>query len=196
MFTKILFVAAISVCWMEAQASLIFNGDFATDAAGWTYNNEGVDGGYLSAEGNSAGSFWVNHNGTNVSGDPDPMLSQEISTVSGIKYQLTFDYSGRVITGSPDGFAVDINGLEVATFLISGTDWLSESLEFTAFGANTLIAFRSEINGTDFDARVDNVSVGESTDGPAPVPEPSIFALMVFGLAGIGYSRHRRKKAA
>lgn len=110
-------VGAMLGCGL-AQANLIQNGDFATNANGWTYNNEDVDGGYLAGEGNPPGSFWINHNGQNLAGgDLDPRLSQVIATSAGTQYDLTFDYAGRVITGGL-GLAVDIGGIEQATFAI------------------------------------------------------------------------------
>lgn len=167
-----------------AEANLITNGNFATDATGWIYNNQGIDGGYQSSIGNLAGSFWINHNGGNVGSDPDPMLSQTISTVAGSFYELIFDYSPYIIAGGI-GLALDINGTNQAAYsLIPGTGWVTESWVFEASGAATTIAFRSEINGTDFDALIDNVSVNPYHQ-QSPVPEPSTILLLGFGLVGL-----------
>ncbi|MEF8718337.1 MAG: PEP-CTERM sorting domain-containing protein [Candidatus Accumulibacter necessarius] len=181
-------VSALFGCGL-AQANLIQNGDFATNANGWTYNNQGVDGGYLPGEGNPLGSFWINHNGRNTpSGDPDPKLSQAIATSAGTQYDLTFDYSGRVITGG-FGLAVDIDGIEVASYQILNSNWINATLSFVASGANTTIAFRSEINGTDYDARIDSVAVEV---GGNEVPEPATLALMGLAFAGLSLRRGRR----
>ncbi len=173
------------------HANLITNGDFATDSSGWTYNNQGVDGGYAGTLGNPAGSFWINHNGNNVGSDADPMISQTIATATGNPYILSFDFIARVIAG-PKGFAVDINGVESGTYDLGGA-WATETVNFSATGPSTTISFRSEINGTDYDALVDNVSVVQD---PSAIPVP---AAGLLGLAGIGMLTMlgaRRKKAA
>jgi hypothetical protein len=42
----------------------------------------------------------------------------------------------------------------------------------------------------------DTVFLIEDSDGNFVVPKPSVLALIGLGLAGIGYGRHRSKKAA
>ena len=122
------------------HANLITNGDFATDSSGWTYNNQGVDGGYAGTLGNPAGSFWINHNGNNVGSDPDPMISQTIATATGNPYILSFDFIARVIAG-PKGFAVDINGVEAGTYDLGGT-WVTE----TAYAVLFFMALMNSIS--------------------------------------------------
>jgi hypothetical protein len=185
---------ALGLFAATAQANLITNGSFDTNADGWTFNRgigPGGDWGWR-PEGNPGGSYWVNHNSLNVGSDPDPTLSQVFTTVEGQEYLLTFDYARRVIGGG-NGLAVDIDGVQLATYVIfADSVWRSPSLMFTATGTSTTLAFRTEIDGTDYDAMIDTVSVLIDGGGPVPVPEPGSLALLGLGLAGLGLSRRRK----
>lgn len=75
------------------------------------------------------------------------------------------------------GLGVNIYGAELATYAVYSSGWITEVLLFNATGTSTHIAFRSEINGTDFDARIDNVDVVlQRGGGGGQVPEPVTLA--------------------
>jgi len=194
MKSKILGVLAVAVLTgpTAAKANLVTNGGFDTDASGWSFNRTSYsDAGWVNS-GNPAGSFWVNHNGTDIGSDPDPMLSQTIATTEGLQYLLTFDFSRDRIAAGITGLAVDVDGVQLATYVIpTDFNWRSESLMFTAASAASTLAFRSEINGTDYDALIDNVYVA-LYGGESEVPEPGTLALLGLGLAGLGLSRRRK----
>lgn len=168
-----------------AATELVVNGGFDTDGSGWVYNNLGTDGGWQAGRGNPPGAFWINHNGGPVGGDPDPMLSQSITTSAGASYSLTFDVVQYVINSGAPAFAVDIDGVEQASFTL-GPTWASHTLDFTAASSSTRLSFRAEINGTDNDALLDNVSV-------MVVPEPRTYALFGAGLLALAGLVSRRR---
>ena len=168
-----------------AATELVVNGGFDTDGSGWVYNNLGTDGGWRAGIGNPPGSFWLNHNGGPVGGDPDPMLSQSLATSPGTSYTLSFEVAQYVINSGAPAFAVDIDGVQQASFTL-GPTWASHTLDFTAVSSSTLLSFRAEINGTDNDALLDNVSV-------MVVPEPRTYALFGAGLLALAGLVSRRR---
>ncbi|GAB3586762.1 LamG-like jellyroll fold domain-containing protein [Hymenobacter daeguensis] len=136
------------------------NGTFDTDATGWTANNRvDANGGYRSTGGNPGGMFIINGNGANNS---DPTLTQTLSgLVVGATYVLRGSYENFYSSGTvgTQAFAVDVAGTQVATFPNPGVVWTPFTLRFTATTANPALAFRAEINGTDIDIAVDNLSL-------------------------------------
>ena len=60
-----------------------------------------------------------------------------------------------------------------------------------AFGGTAMsIDFGGTANRTGFD----DITFGSKDPGPPPIPEPSTYALMALGLAGIGFVARRRKQ--
>ncbi len=60
-----------------------------------------------------------------------------------------------------------------------------------AFGGTAMsIDFGGTANQTAFD----DITFGSKDPGPPPIPEPSTYALMALGLAGIGFVARRRKQ--
>ncbi|MEZ5413370.1 MAG: PEP-CTERM sorting domain-containing protein [Opitutaceae bacterium] len=109
--------------------------------------------------------------------------------------EITWDHGGRVVVGFHDGNATtpgyysapgsfQINdGQDVyaqGAFLDSGTNALANA---TNTGAAGLLTFVARDGGFE--------TVAEIT----PIPEPSTYALLVLGLAVIGFSVRRRRKS-
>ena len=106
---------------------------------------------------------------------------------AGLSDHIAFGLStGSSSTGS---FA-----LGSAVTLSSG--WTQYSVDFAALGAGSLGRFAIEYTGLADDSEyigIDTFKV--TTIGTAPVPEPSTYALMALGIAGLAVVRRRRSAA-
>ena len=199
---------------MPASAATVVNGDF--EAAGGSLNGwielpgpeifaaKGADyGPCCGANGTPAqlantfatfGPGVPPEIGTNVS-----VLYQDIATIAGTRYRLSFDH-GAFGIGSQTLFA---NVFDVATsaalgtgsyidFAQAGPDALglvfsNSSFEFVATGSSTRIAFNVDPFSANVDGVLDNVAL-------AAVPEPSTWALLILGFGAIGFAMRRREE--
>ncbi len=201
---------AVGLAAAPASAASIVNGSFelgtdpgpsfSTLAAGssaitgWTIGGAGVD--YISGYWNASdGVRSIDLSALSAGG-----VSQNITTVAGQTYKVTFDMAGnpdggvgnRIMVVTSNGFNPQINSFTVgASNTLSNMGWQSMSYMFTAGpGTITNIAFASnEYNA--FGAALDNVSISSA------VPEPSTWAMMIlgFGTAG-GMIRSSRRRNA
>jgi Protein of unknown function (DUF642)/PEP-CTERM motif len=131
------------------------------------------------------------HDGVPFSG-----VQQTINTVANGQYQLTFSLGTTYnagYTGSPAGIQASA-GSTTASYNVSSTgtgplnQWITETLNFTATGSQTTIS----LIGNDGIAYIglDKVDVEGLSSA---VPEPSTWAMMLLGFAGIGFMAYRRK---
>ena len=92
-------------------------------------------------------------------------------------YTVTFD---SVALPNVDGkFTVSYNGS--VQEVTAGSTWTSSTFSFVAVVGQDLIFSDGDFNG------LDNITVS------AAVPEPSTWAMMILGFAGIGYMTYRRR---
>jgi hypothetical protein len=124
-------------------------------------------------------------------GDPSGGVQQTIATTIGASYLLTFYLGSDPAYGIPDGLLATA-GSASQSFATTGIDpnnWEFEQLAFTATSSSTTISLLGNL-GQNY-VGLDDVSVVQTSVGS--VPEPSTWAMMILGFAGVGFMAYRRK---
>jgi hypothetical protein len=201
----------------EARANLITNSGFddvdgkfvdntvtggdVVAVGGWTISGNygalwipsgGLYGGLRPSPGNPS-PFLVDLTGT-ANSSPFDSVSQTIATTAGAHYTLTFDLGSAIQWGIQDDVTASA-GSTSGSFTStnpgnSNNFWDSETLSFVASGPSTLITLAGS-TGFSY-IGVDNVSVVETSPGGGP--EPSTWAMILLGFAGVGYMGYRRAR--
>jgi choice-of-anchor C domain-containing protein len=164
----------------------------ATNITDWTVTSGTIDyiGTYWqAADGNRSIDLSGNNAGTVA-------VSQNINTVAGQTYYLSFDLAGNP-DGGPAVKTVSVTLATPATFQTftfnatghthSAMGWTTEGLYFTANSANTTLSFQS-LTGTAYGPAIDNVSL-------VAVPEPATMAMSGTALLVVAGVVLRRRKA-
>ena len=73
----------------------------------------------------------------------------------------------------------------------SNNTWATETLNFIATGGSTTIEFLADSFYTSEYTGLDNVNVSNVSSA---VPEPSTWAMLLLGFAGVGFMTYRRKE--
>jgi len=188
------------------HANLLTNGDFATgDLTTWSPSGdvlaipESAYNGCCGTINDTPGAYVASFGAGNK---PDNgVLSQSFPTTVGVGYVVSFDY-GAVDFSLPQSMNVSI---------VSGANTLGEGLaatgtndfdtlftlysyNFTAGATTTTLTFTDTSSVTDnVDGLLEQVSADTAPTGE--VPEPSSFALLGVGLAGMGVRRVVRRSA-
>ena len=113
-------------------------------------------------------------------------LAQTLSTVAGQSYLLTFDLANDNGDGPTDnGFAAQLGATTVFSVTdLAAQDYAHLQYSYTATGPSTLLAFAA-YNDSGY-LQLDKVSV-------TAVPEPSVAALLVAGIALLVAGRRSRR---
>ena len=193
--TAILFTVATQV---QAVSQLVTNGDFEantipafssfqtvnageTTISGWVVGDTSVDlinGNYGAISGNSI----------DMLGSPGPgSLSQTLATTVGQKYMLNFDLSANGVGGDSKAIFVNIGQAAQVSFIGDMNNHVTESINYTATSASTLLLFTSAASGYS-GAVLDNVSV-------IAVPEPETYVILLAGLGLMGFMSRRRNNS-
>lgn len=200
---KLIAAALAAALPATAHAAAFINGDFeigpavggvgyttvaggSTAITGWTVTGNSVD--YI-------GSYWQANTGTHsidLNGGGQGGIQQTFDTVAGQTYNVSF-----ALAGNPDGLPTTKTVLTTAsggvtqnsTFNAAGTTrtamgWRNYSYSFTAAGNSTTLSFASADPGA-YGAALDSVRV-------TAVPEPAIWAMMLFGFFGLSFAVRRR----
>ncbi len=199
-------ISLLAVAAAPASASVV-NGDFESGFSGWTVTPangnvlvlSGAD--YQPCCGTVGSPAQLNNHfasfGAGNVGIAGVTLEQTFGTVSGQTYTFSFDY-GALGGGSQQLQFEIITGGTVQTLTAFANNNLNNTFQtltgtFTA-SSSTTIRFgdlgglaNTQANNVDF--VLDNVSI-------TAVPEPSTWAMMIMGFAGVGFMTYRRSRKA
>jgi hypothetical protein len=189
---KTLVTAAVALCAMQAQAStIVFADNFDGNAlglnatpAGWT-----VTGGTVDIIGNSNFFDFIPGSGRYIDLDGSTSsagtLSRGFAVTSGVQYLVTFDLAGNHRNGAAESVGVNFGSAAGSYSLGQSAGWSPYSLTFTAVSSGIASLSFKNSGGDNIGMLLDNVNV-------SAVPEPETYALMLAGLAAVGFLARRR----
>ena len=187
--------AAIAVSASSAGAAVV-NGSFEADLqaagtwavypnlTGWTGGPNGIE-----LRNGVAGTAYEGVNFVELDTTANSIATQNITTVLGESYYLSFAYSPRTgVDAGSNGIEVYWGGVLVD--LYTGTTnanaaWTLYTVTVTGHGTDSL-EFRAVGTSDSYGGSLDAISI-------AAVPEPSTWAMMILGFLGVGFMAYRRK---
>lgn len=189
-------LAFLLLCSSSAMATVMtedFEGDFPSWENEWLGTNSNLQNyyGVGAGRGNNPDGLWID--------DGDGVQGIDI-------VEIIFDTSfGATLSTFAIDIATHISGLSIQVFDISGLSIFNSSVartsgatqepgiydSFFVSSSNGISGFSLFTTGGQIEGNtgIDNVSV---TTGAASIPEPVSFALLAFGLVGIGVFREKK----
>jgi choice-of-anchor C domain-containing protein len=194
---------AMSVQAAPALAVTVINGGFEDSTASGQFETLGgsqLPGWTVTDTIDLIGSYWEGANGSaqsvDLAGNSPGAIQQTINgLIAGQVYRLSFFVSANPDNGPNPrlgSFAIGANNgsISVNTAGIGRPNsmlWRRQDYIFTGSGSPTVLSFAADPGSSAFGLALDDVSI-------SAVPEPSTWAMLIFGFAGIGYMMRRRAK--
>lgn len=167
---------------------------FLTELPGWN-----VSGGQFERWTNDFNTFRSQQGVAHLELDSDlgnTTIWQNLTTTVGARYDVSFWAGHRSKNGQSSLLGVQVNDLTIFTTpAMTDVDpgqyqWVRYTTSFTATSASTKFGFVGAGPSNTYGDHLDNIAVVST------VPEPSTYALMAAGLAGMfGFARRRRQTA-
>jgi Protein of unknown function (DUF642)/PEP-CTERM motif len=214
-----IFAVAATIFSVEARANLLVNGGFddttgfvdqgndtmtlapgSTTMTGWTVITNSAawigPNNPFGVTGSTGSGYFLDLQGYSDSA-PYAGVQQSLSTCATCGYQLTFYLGSDSGDGIQDSMTVTAAGQsQTFTSTNNGTQrnlWQQETFNFLATGPSTTISLAGNTVPNGIYIGLDTVDL-EQTSGPvSSVPEPSTWAMMILGFAGVGFMAYRRK---
>lgn len=121
-------------------------------------------------------------------------ISQQFNTIVGQAYFVSFAYAHNLFGGTPSAsasYAITNSGGFAGTISHTGgsnsnLNWLNFTGSFVALGTSSTLTFTNLTGGQNAGILLDAISI-------SAVPEPEVWAMMLFGLGAIGFQMRRRR---
>jgi hypothetical protein len=205
---KPLIAAAFSlVGFAPAQANLVVNGGFEdssvgngtsamfTSIAGWTGDPS------IELQNHIVRAPFAGNNLAELDTNMNSAMSQNIGTVAGQTYEISFEYAPRSGTSaSSNGFkflwdGVMIDNIAEDSSNLADTSWKKFTFNEVATGAQSRIEFSAAGTSGSRGGFLDDVQANAVDPVTAAVPEPRTLALFGAGLVAVAVVKRRRGKA-
>jgi hypothetical protein len=189
-----------------ANAAVLFSDDFQTNLSQWTTNHSGAIVAAPVGGGNA-----LHFNNLDSGGD----IFSTLIAFSGVgTYHLKFDYLGTCQTGGCGGYIGLHPGGSTTTAPSTGDAWLATDtpaayatpFTFSSNGSWKTVEFNFAVTSPGaFGLKLEDFVGSGGVAGDAyfrnleltsPVPEPSTWAMLILGFAGVGFMAFRRKRLA
>ena len=164
-----------------------------SNLTGWTGGTAGIE-----LRNNVAGAASQGNNYVELDTTANSWMTQNVATSLNDTYSLSFAYSPRLgVATNSNGIEVLWNGNSVGTFTGSGAGasghvWQTKTINLLGTGSTSSLMFRAIGISDSYGGSLDKISLTRNTM-TTPVPEPETYAMMLAGLAGLGFMARRKK---